>query len=217
MSILWPCPLAVDAYVACGRTIEPPRPSCPACGAPTQAWHGYWRHLRDGGDRLIWIPRVRCPRCGRTQALLPWFVLPWRWDAVPWIGRAVVLAAQGWGHRRIAAALARPETTVRGWLRRIRSNAARLASRLLAEAVRAGWSGWDLPVTPLPRLAAAARVLTEQWGRRHGPPEAWAAANLITGGGLLRANTDAPLAPAGTGAWMAATAPHPPPEVRDGP
>ncbi len=167
MSILWPCPLAVDAYVACGRTIDPPRPACPRCGAPTQAWHGYWRHLRDAQDRLIWIPRVRCPACGRTQALLPWFVVPWRWDAVTWIGRALELAAQGFGHRQIAAALARPETTVRGWLRRLRSGAALLARRLLAAAVRAGWSGFELPVPALPRLAAAVNALAGRWARRH--------------------------------------------------
>ncbi len=213
MSILWPCPLAVDAYAACGQAIDPPRPPCPACGAPTQAWHGYWRHLRDVGDRLIWIPRVRCSRCGRTQALLPWFVLPWRWDAVTWIGRALELAAQGLGHRPIAAVLARPETTVRGWLRRLRLGAPELTRRLLAEAVRAGWSGFELPVPPLPRLAAAVRARAAQWLRRHGPADGWWVANLVTGGALLGTNRDAPLAPAGADASMAPTAP----EVPDGP
>jgi transposase-like protein len=214
VSILWPCPLPVDAYAACGRTIDPPRPACPACGAPTQAWHGYWRHLRDTQDRLIWIPRVRCPACRRTQALLPWFVVPWRWDAVTWIGRALELAAAGLGHRQIAAALGRPETTVRDWLRRLRSGAALLARRLLAAAVRAGWSGFELPVPALPRLAAAGNALAGRWGRRHGPADAWWVANLVTGGELLATNTGTPLAPERASAVMARTRSR---EVPDGP
>lgn len=39
---------------------------------------GYERHLRADGNRLIliWIVRVRCRVCAVTQALLPWFVVP---------------------------------------------------------------------------------------------------------------------------------------------
>lgn len=192
MPIVWACALDVDAYAAAGRGIETPRPACPLCSGPTQRWHGYLRHVRDDRDRLIWIPRVRCPRCGVTRALLPSFVLPGRWDAVAHVGAAVELAAEGTGHRPIAALLARPETTVRGWLRRIRSSATTLTSALLARAVALGWSGFELPTAPLPRLVAAVGALAGRWpaDRSAGP---WAIAVLVTGGGLLATNTGAPL------------------------
>src|SRR5262252_2949219 len=77
--MVWPWPLDVDAYVERGQQIEAPRPACPECAGTMQGWYGYYRHLREDRDRLIWIPRVRGRECGRTQALLPWFVLPWRW------------------------------------------------------------------------------------------------------------------------------------------
>ncbi len=124
VSIVWPCPLDVDAYVEHGRELEVPRPPCPLCSGPTGRWSGYERHPRDGRDRLIWIPRVRCGVCGVTQALLPWFVLAPRWDVVEVIGSALEMAAEGWGHRRIVRVIGRPEL-------------------LLARAVSWGWSRWD--------------------------------------------------------------------------
>ena len=203
MSIVWSCPLDVDAYAARGRRIETPRPACPLCAGPTQRWHGYLRHLRADGDRLIWIPRVRCTSCGRTQALLPWFVLPRRWDTVGALGQAAELAASGLGHRSIAAALARPETTVRSWLRRLRSSALPLAAALLARAVAFGWSGFELPVAGLARLCAAVHRLAGRWPRDP-PADPWSIACLVTGGGLLATNTDAPLETAGASGQMAA-------------
>jgi hypothetical protein len=91
-----------------------------------------------------------------TQAVLPWFVLPWRWDEAEWIGRAVELAARDWGHRRIAAALGRAESTVRGWLRRLRRRAAELSRELLAKAVSWGYSSWAVPTVGLSRLCVGA-------------------------------------------------------------
>jgi hypothetical protein len=190
--IVWQCPLDVDRYAARGREVDAPRPVCPICGGATQRWHGYRRHVRDDRDRLIWVPRVRCTRCGATRALLPSFVLPRRWDAVAHVGRAVELAAEGIGHRPIAALLGRPETTVRGWLRPIRSVAATLATTLLARAVALGWSGFELPVAPLPRLVAAVGALAGRWpGHRSAEP--WAIVCLVTGGSLLATNTTSPL------------------------
>lgn len=113
MSMVWACPLDVESYAELCRFIETPRPSCPECAGPTGGWSGYERHVREPSDRLIWIPRVRCQDCGVTQALLPWFLLSWRWDAVVVIGRALELPAKGWGVRRIAVELDRPATTVR--------------------------------------------------------------------------------------------------------
>lgn len=129
-----------------------------------------------------------------TWSLLPSFVLPRRWDTVGHVGRAAELAASGLGHRPIAGLLGRPETTVRGWLRRVRSVAASLATTLLAGAVAVGWAGWDLPTAPLPRLVAAVHALASRWpGDRSAEP--WSIAALVTGGTLLTTNTTAPLAP----------------------
>lgn len=214
MSIVWVCPLDVDTYVERGREIESPRPACPLCSGPTGSWSGYERHLRDERDRLIWIPRVRCGACGVTQALLPWFVVAWRWDVLWVIGRALELAAQGWGHRRIARAVGRPETTVRDWCRRFRGRAALVASVLLGWAVSWGWSGWELPTAPLPRCRAAVEAVAAQWRRRRGPVERWQPVNLITGGRLLGTNTSAPLAAGQTWSSMSAKSKQ---EVPNGP
>jgi transposase-like protein len=204
--IVWPCRLDVSTYAALGRDVSPPRPACPRCGGPTGPWSGYLRHLRDAVDlHRIFVPRVRCRRCGRTAALLPWFVTPYRWDTVDVIGRALELAVGGQGVRRIAATVGRPETTVREWCRRFRATADALARVLLAAAVRSGWSGFDLPVAPGSRCLAAADALGAAWARRHGPGGAWRIANLVTGGAWLASNTTSPLAPLPASSLMART------------
>jgi transposase len=57
--------------------------------------------------------------------LVAW-CLPRRRDSVETVGAALVMAANGSGHRTIAAKLERPESTVRNWLRRARAGAERL-------------------------------------------------------------------------------------------
>ena len=60
MSIVWPCPLTVDAYALMGRAVRVPRPECPSCSSPVVFWSGYWRHVRcQRRERKIFIPRVR--------------------------------------------------------------------------------------------------------------------------------------------------------------
>lgn len=203
--IVWPCGLDVSAYAARGREVTPPRVSCPRCGGPTGSWSGYLRHLRDAGLHLIFVPRVRCKRCGVTAALLPWFVSPYRWDSVDVIGAALERSTAGDGVRRIAAALGRPETTVREWCRRFGRVAADLARVLLAAAVRFGWSGFELPVAPGPRAAAAVAALASAWSRRRGPVGLWRLAVLVTGGAWLAPNTTSPLAAPGASPLMAGT------------
>lgn len=214
MSIVWPCPLDVDTYVAHGRELKVPRPLCPRCAGPTGGWSGYERHLRDERDRLIWIPRVRCGACGVTHALLPWFVMAWRWDVVEVIGSALEMAAEGWGYRRIGRAVGRPETTVRGWCRRFRGRAGLVAEMLLARAASWGWSGWELPTSPLRRCLAAAEALASQWQRRRGPAPFWRLTNSITGGRLLATNRTAPLAAWPAWSWMSTKSKQ---EVTNGP
>lgn len=78
------------------------------------------RALRGETDRVRLQPRrSRCGGCLRTQVLLPASVLLRRADMVTVIGAALLAKAGGRGHRKIAAAVGRPDATVRGWLRRI--------------------------------------------------------------------------------------------------
>ena len=203
--IVWPCPLDVSAYAAAGRRVDPPVVRCPACGGPTGPWSGYRRHLRADALLVIFVPRVRCRDCGRTDALLPWFVAPHRYDTVDVIGAALELHAGGRGVRPIAASLERPETTVREWCRRFGRVAAGLARTLLAAAVERGWSGFDLPTAPRPRAAAAVAALASAWSRRRGPVPPWRVAALVTGGTLLAPNTGSPLAGGTAGPVMAGT------------
>jgi hypothetical protein len=137
-----------------------------------------------------------------TWSLLPSFVLPRRWDTVGHVGQAAELAAEGIGHRPIAGVLGRPETTVRSWLRRIRSVASSLTTTLLARAVTLGWTGFELPVAPLPRLVAAVHALASRWpGDRSAEP--WSIAALVTGGRVLVTNTTTPLERASRSGAMA--------------
>lgn len=208
--IVWPCGLDVSAYAAQGREVAPPRVSCPACGGPTGPWSGYRRHLRADEPRVVFVPRVRCRNCGRTDALLPWFVVPYRYDTVDVIGAALELHAGGRGVRPIAASLGRPETTVRDWCRRFARAAADLGRVLLAAAVERGWSGFELPTEPRARAAAAVTALASAWSRRRGPVPPWRVAALVTGGALLALNTGPPLAGGTVGPVMAGTPrPHP--------
>ena len=87
MAIVWPCPLAVDAYVAAGRDVGFPRPGCPSCAGPLVFWSGYRRYVREAGRCWkIFVPRLRCAPCGVSHALLPAFTLAWRLDVAETIG-----------------------------------------------------------------------------------------------------------------------------------
>jgi hypothetical protein len=153
----------------------------------------------------VFIPRVRCRACGRTDALLPWFAVPYRYDTIDVIGAALERSAAGAGVRPIATALGRPETTVRDWVRRFGRVTADLARMLLGAAVRAGWSGFELPTAPGPRCVAAVTAIGSAWGRRRGPTEPWRVAALVSGGTLLAPNTGPPLADMAVSPVMAGT------------
>lgn len=204
--IVWPCGLDVGAYAARGRDVGAPAVRCPSCGGPTGPWSGYRRHLRAASLLIVFVPRVRCRRCGRTDALLPWFVLPYRYDTVDVIGAALERHVGGAGVRRIAVWLDRPATTVRDWVRRFGRTAGGLARMLLAAVVAAGWSGFDLPTEQRARATAAVAALASAWTRRHGAVSPWRLAGLVTGGALLAPNTAPPLATARASPVMVGTA-----------
>jgi hypothetical protein len=61
VAIVWPCPLAVDAYAAAGRDVGFPRPACPSCAGPLVSWSGYWRYVREAGRPRVCARRVKSP------------------------------------------------------------------------------------------------------------------------------------------------------------
>src|SRR6266704_3576206 len=140
VAIVWPCPLSVDAYVAAGREAEFPRPDCPSCAGPLVFWSGYLRHVRAGGRcRRIFVPRLRCGPCRVTHALLPAFVLAWRLDVAETIGAVIGQVAGGvCGVLPATARAGVPDTTARGWVRRVRRRAPELGVAFAALAVELG-------------------------------------------------------------------------------
>ncbi len=119
--------------------------------------------------------------------LLPCSTLVRRADAVGVIGAALLGKAIGRGHRPIARMLGRPESTVRGWLRRFGARAERvrvLFTGLLhaldpsAAAVTVTGSVFADAVEVLGLAAAAA-------SRLFGPGPAWQFASSASGGLLL--------------------------------
>jgi transposase-like protein len=186
---------AVERRLAAGEL------SCPACSSVLAGWgRARPRQLRgpDGPVRLC-PRRSRCTGCRATHVLLPVTALLRRADAAAVIVSALaVKAVRRVGFRAIAAELARPAETVRGWLRRF-------AER--AEAVRSVFTVWlravDVdPVMPDAaggRLADAVTVIAAVAavvGRRFALPEVSLAetAVAVSGGRLL--------APGWPGEWV---------------
>jgi hypothetical protein len=162
--------------------------ACPCGGALVP-----WGHARERSVRGVgWLRprRSRCGICAVTHVLLAVSCLLRRADGVDVIGSALRLKASGVGHRPIAARLARPVSTVRGWLRAFVGN---------AEAVRAGFTELlvrldpvtgPLPVHPSP-LADAVEVIgaCAAAARRRlgvvGAVSPWQLAAAVTSGLLL--------------------------------
>lgn len=99
--------------------------SCPSCGGVLAPWgHARWRSSRRVQGAVRHRPRrACCTGCAKTHVLLSSTWLLRRADDVSVIGSALLAKAAGAGHRSIAAALGRPESTVRGWLRRFGARA----------------------------------------------------------------------------------------------
>ncbi|ORB32749.1 hypothetical protein [Mycobacterium persicum] len=165
---------------------------CPECSGVLGGWG--WarpRQLRglEGALRLC-SRRSRCTGCGVTHVLLPVTALLRRADVAAVIMSALVAkAARGAGFGRIAAKLARPAETVRGWLRRFgeRADAVRSVFTVWLRAVDAD------PVMPGPAgggladAVAAIGALAEAIGRRFelSKVSLTEAAVAVSGGRLL--------------------------------
>ena len=163
--------------------------ACPSCRGVLGPWgHGRRRVLRcSSGDRWLWPRRARCRGCAGTHVLLPDVALLRRRDEVAVIGAAIEAKVCGWGYRRIAARLAVPADTVRGWL-------ARFAQR--AELVRAHFTRCAVALDPeqgpvLPAVSGVADALEaiavacRAWVLRFGPGDLWPIAGVLSGGVLL--------------------------------
>lgn len=165
---------------------------CPDCAQPLRPWgRAGARTVRDrDGERLTAHPdRARCTGCGGTHVVLDAGLLPHRSYSVGVVGQALLAAAAGHGHRRIAAELAVPEATVRGWLRRVRRAAGRLyqlgvqTSVLLDPETLPDTTRSDPLVLALDALGAAALALGRRFARDDADP--WARINVLTRGRLL--------------------------------
>ncbi len=172
--------------------------SCPACCGELRPWGHTRRWLRDRAtERVVALRRSRCRSCLGTHVLLPVVTLGRRLDLAGVIGAALVAKAAGVGHRRVAAALGLPRTTVRGWLRRFAARAELVRAQFTALAY-----ALDPELTPItPRGSPAADALeaigvaARAAARRLGPAPPWSFAAGASGGRLLatQANTPAPL------------------------
>jgi len=195
MSIVWPCPLAVDEYAQMGRAVRVPRLDCPSCLVATVFWSGYWRHVRFAmAERKVFIRRVRCRCCGATHAVLPAFLLARRLDAADQAGGVIGQVAAGRGVRPAAAAAGVPHATARGWVRRLGSRAGGLA---VSFAALAADLGGEVLVPGPDRFGHAVAAITAAFAAAAALP-GWAAlgpwrfASAVTGGSLLAANASSP-------------------------
>ena len=122
------------------RILQTGNMRCPRCPGQLRPFgHGRTRAVRGlGTDTLRVTPRrARCGDCGVTQILLPSTLTVRRADSTEVIGTALAAKAGGAGFRAIAAALARPVSTVRSWLRRVPDAHARwLYERAVDRAVQ---------------------------------------------------------------------------------
>ena len=149
---------------------------CPACGQPLRPWgHARERTVRDRDGTLVRArpDRALCPGCDVTHVVLDAGLLPRRGYAAALTGQALVAAADGSGHRRIARDLAVPPGTVRGWLRGARESAVQL--RITGIRAVVAWDQDALPARFRPGelafalecLGAAAVVTGRRYGLEH--------------------------------------------------
>ncbi|MDT5256170.1 MAG: hypothetical protein QOD10_1250 [Mycobacterium sp.] len=123
---------------------------CPLCGGVLAGWgRARPRQLRGAHELMELCPRrSRCTGCGVTHVLLPVTALLRRAETAAVIVSALAAKAmRKVGFRRIAAELARPAETVRGWLRRF-------AER--AEVLRSVFTVWLRAVDADPVMPGAA-------------------------------------------------------------
>lgn len=150
---------AVEADLVEGR-IE-----CPSCGERLRPWGSArvrevrWGLGGSGSGRSGHRPRrARCSGCGGTHVLLAVSLAFRRADAAAVLAAAVEdKVVRGLGHRKIAAALGRPVSTVRGWLRAFIASASSIVQAFMTLIVRDAADA--AAVWPAPGQDAGGRAL----------------------------------------------------------
>jgi len=96
---------------------------CPLCQDNALVMHGsYQRRLR-WGENSDWFPivRVRCTRCGKTHAILPDFIAPYRHITAQNIAEATADVLEGKATAETAQGPQEASTT-RRWVQRFEQN-----------------------------------------------------------------------------------------------
>lgn len=170
--------------------------SC-SCAGRLRPWsHARVRLIRqrDGSEVELRPRRAICVACRRTHVLLPAISLPRRRDAIETVGDALLAAAAGRGHRKIAAELALPASTVRNWLRRAHRGAEWLRQRATRAAYELDPGLPPFPVRSSPlegaldALGSAAAAAIRRFGWIATSP--WSLVAIVSGGRLLTAPPD---------------------------
>lgn len=179
---------SVESDLAGGRL------ACPGCLGVLRPW-GWARErlIRHGTGTGRFLVRHRprrgrCGGCATTHVLLETGLAARRADAAAVIAAAVeAKTAVGHGHRRIAARLGRPASTVRGWLRVFAASAGPIAEVFTALSHRDGADAaglWPAPApTPAGRALAAVAAYAGVLAARFGVATlAWQTAGLTVSG-----------------------------------
>lgn len=168
---------------------------CPNCNGVLRPW-GSSRdrvvRLKVGVDRIA-PRRSRCSGCSKTHVLLPNKLLLRRVDEIDVIASALLKSSQGDGYHKIAAAISRPVSTTRSWIRRFRSK---------SEIIRQHFLIWAMHLDPslneIKGSGSSFRDALEGVGTavrcaalRFGPKPPWALVSHMTAGRLLY-NTSSP-------------------------
>lgn len=166
--------------------------ACPSCGGELGPWGHARRRAARGDHSDAHRPRrTRCRACRVTHVVLPARRFPRRADTAHTVGTALLAATDGLGHRRVAKLVDRPATTVRGWLRRARSNSDLVRADLTLAALQLDpnldWRPQPTG-TALGDMVEAVGTAVAAWVRRFGPVEdPWSMVVQLTGGGVLAA------------------------------
>lgn len=168
---------------------------CPACGGELGPWG--WARRRvlrvRAAERWVRPRRGRCRSCLVTHVLLPVVALVRRRDAVEVIGAALAARQSGVGHRRVAAEMGVPATTVRGWLRRFGAKAEFLCAEFgaVAQGIDRDLGRIEPRGSPTGDALEAIGVAAAAAARRFGPSPVWWFASGVSAGRLL-SNTNSP-------------------------
>jgi transposase-like protein len=139
-----------EAEICPGRTVSVPE-CCPTCQVEGEMirWGRYKRSVKTGEAKYeLQIQRVRCQACGRSQALLPDFLHPYRHYLLSLLQKAIWLYLfVGLGIERLIERLppAGPEpSTVQEWVRSFGYGAGYLLLDVLRRFVMSLYAESDL-------------------------------------------------------------------------